>query len=171
MSRNPARRSAILGLSLLTAACATPQASITFGDPENPGRVTAVSGLSSRDAAHVANTQAFYSAKAAEEPRAILRIKAQPGQKVTIDGLEELVVNAPTTSSLPDAPQAAGPTEFSENLRAAGQFVRDVGSVAVPFKALDATADVLKRAAEPTVVQTEPLVVDPVIVNPLVVRP
>ena len=160
------------GLVLLLAACATPNGSVTFGDPENPGRITAVSGLSSRDAANVANTQAFYNAKSQELPKEIFRVKAQPGQQVTISGLDELVVNAPATSSLTDQPPPAGPTEFSENLRAAGQFVRDVGSVAVPLKALDAGADVLKQAATPTVVEAPaPLIVRPEVVNPLIVRP
>jgi hypothetical protein len=170
--RGATRFAVAAAATTMLAACATPNASITFGDPEAPGRITAVSGLSSRDAANVANTQAFYSAKASELPKEIFRLKAQPGQQVTIGGLDELVVNAPAADSLPDQPPVAGPTEFSENLRAAGQFVRDIGSVAIPLKALDAGADVLKQAATPTVVNASPpLVVRPEVVNPVIVGP
>jgi hypothetical protein len=159
------------GLVLLLAACATPQASITFGDPANPTRITAMSGLSSRDAAHVAATQAFYSAKASAS-KDVLKIKAQPGQQVTISGLEELTVSTPAASGLPDQAPIAGPTEFSQNVKAVGGLVREIGGVVIPLKALDATADVLKQAATPTVVNAPPtLVVRPEVVNPLIVRP
>lgn len=156
------------GLVLLLAACATPNASITFGDPENPGRVTAMSGLSSRDAAHIAATAAYYTAKT--QPADVLRIKAQPGQQVTISGLDELVVSAPAGGSMPDVAPVAGPTEFSQNLRAVGSVVRDVGSVLIPLKTIDAAADVLKQVATPAPAP-EPLLVRPEVVTPLVVRP
>lgn len=165
------KRAIVAGLALLMAACATPNASITFGDPENPGRITAMSGLSSRDAAHVAATQAHYAAKA-QPAKDLLRIKAQPGQQVSISGLDELVVSAPDGNSGSDAAPVAGPTEFSQNLLAVGSVVRDVGSVLIPLKALDATADVLKQAATPTVVDAPaPVIVRPEVVNPLIVRP
>lgn len=168
-----AARSLFAGLlALLMGACATPDAAITFGDPENPGRITAMTGLSSRDAAHIAATQAFYDAKAIEAPKEVLRIKAQPGQQVTISGLQELVVTAPVGSGLPDQAPVAGPTEFSQAAQAVGGLVRDVGSVWIPLKALDATAEVLRHAATPTVVEAPaPLVVRPEVVAPLVVRP
>jgi len=167
-----AARALAAGLALLLAACATPQASITFGDPLDPTRITAMSGLSSRDAAHVAATQAFYSAKASEASKDILKIKAQPGQQVTISGLDELTVSAPVGSGLPDHAPIAGPTEFSQNVKAIGGLVREVGGVVIPLKALDATADVLNQAATPTVVNAPPpLVVRPEVVSPVIVRP
>lgn len=165
------KRAIIACVALLMAACATPNASITFGDPENPGRITAMSGLSSRDAAHVAATQAFYDAKA-NASKDVLKIKAQPGQQVTISGLEELTVSAPAVGGLPDQAPIAGPTEFSQNVKAIGGLVREVGGVVIPLKALDATADVLKQAATPTVVDAPaPVIVRPEVVNPLIVRP
>jgi hypothetical protein len=160
------------GLVLLLAACATPNASITFDDPENPGRVTGVTGLKSRDAAHAASQAAYYDAQVNRPQRLVMQIKAHEGQQVTISGLKEFSVYAPSADADALAPAQLAPNELAEGLRAAGQLAKDVGSVVIPFKALDASADVLKQAATPTVVNAPPpLVVRPEVVNPLIVRP
>lgn len=118
----------------LLAACAGPGGStVSYGDEKNPNRVTAVSGLKSRDAANMANQAAYYHAKTTAPQRAIVSIKAHEGQQITLSGVKEFTVWAPSTEDDRLAAPTLAPTEFSENIRAAGAAARDVMSGATPI--------------------------------------
>lgn len=123
-----------IAAALVLSACASGgNAVLKYEDPENPQRVTSVSGLKSRDAANSANNAAYYDSKVRAPQKAIVSIKAHEGQSITLSGVKEFTVWAPSTQDDRVAAPTLAPTEFSENLRAAGAFVRDVGSVATPI--------------------------------------
>lgn len=128
-------------MAMVLAACSS-TVTVKFEDEKNPQRVTAVSGMKSRDAANLLSQQAFYEAKVKRKADPVCKLTAVEGQ--VISGVKEMACWSATAGddSMP-APQLA-PTELAENLKAAGGFVRDVGSVVVPLKTIEAASDVLR---------------------------
>jgi hypothetical protein len=121
-------------LTAFLAACVTNDGvTVKYEDKNDPGRVTSMSGLKSRDAANVANQSNYYNAKIKAPQKAIVSIKAHEGESITLSGVKEFTVWAPSTDDDKLAQPTLAPTEFAENVRALGSAVKDVASAATPI--------------------------------------
>jgi hypothetical protein len=152
------------------AGCASPNASVTFGDPTDPTRITAISGLKSRDAANLAGQAGYYDAVKNTPQKAIISIKAAKGQVVQISGLEEFIVWAPSNPN-EKIEQVQTQTEFAENVTAVGNATSKVLGSALPIVGVVTAGEVLKNGNKPAQVVTQPAstVVRPEVIQPQVV--
>lgn len=95
-------------LAGLLAACSTASTTVTFGDKENPNRVTSVSGLKSHDAANVMGYSAYTDAQIKKPQKAVCSLKAVQGQTLNITGLAEFTCWAPEEDRMARPVQAEG---------------------------------------------------------------
>jgi hypothetical protein len=128
----------ICALALSVAACGTTGATIESGK---------VTNMDSRDAAYVMTTKSFHDTvhNLEKDRKPVCELKAAAGQTLKIDGLESFSCygggGGAQAAALP-AP-AMPKTAVAENLQAAGGFVKDVGSVAVPIVGINKAAEAL----------------------------
>lgn len=139
------RTLAVAALALFLAACSTKSGVVIEKDK--------VSGMESRDAAYATATKSYHDAvvNITKEQKPACRLKAAPGQTLKIEGLEEFSCYgggsaSPAAVALPAPVQPK--TEFAENTQALGGLVKDVGSVAIPIKAIGAAADALGKVVD-----------------------
>ena len=111
-----------LTLAALLAACGSNPVTLTYGDKENPQRVTAVTGLKSHDAANVIGYGAYTDAQVKKPQKAVCSLKARDGQVLNITGLSEFTCWAPETDTMTAPKQAEG-----ELMQAARAFREGVG--------------------------------------------
>lgn len=122
-----------LMLTAFLAACETNSGvTVKFEDAKDPNRVTSMTGLKSRDAANVANQSNYYQAKVKAPQKAIVSIKAHEGQSITLSGVKEFTVWAPSTEDDKLATPQLAPTEFAENITALGNATSKVIGAAAP---------------------------------------
>lgn len=122
-----------LMLTAFLAACETNSGvTVKFEDAKDPNRVTSMTGLKSRDAANVANQSNYYQAKVKAPQKAIVSIKAHEGQSITLSGVKEFTVWAPSTEDDKLATPQLAPTEFAENITALGNATSKVINAATP---------------------------------------
>ena len=110
---------------------------------------TVKSGMTSRDAAHLATYRAYLKAMTDTPAPVLLDIQAHDNQKIEITGLKSLKVYAPTqplTSTLkaPERPKSA----LAEAFEVGGNFVEKVGRVVVPWMIFEKGADTSVRLSE-----------------------
>lgn len=133
----------ILRFILLCAALALTACGTTGASIEN-GKVT---GMESRDAAYVMTTKSYHDTvhNLEKDRKPACEFKAAAGQTLKIEGLESFACyGAGGGAQAAAMPAPAMPkTALAENLQAAGSFVKDVGSVAVPIVGMNRAADVL----------------------------
>lgn len=132
------------------AACGSQPVSLTFGDKENPNRVTAVTGLESHDAANVVNYGSYTGAKATEKDKTVCAFEAIDGQTMEFKGVKTIKCNAVDTSD-----RVAGPVQaksaFVNNAAAVGGLIEKatpalLGGVALSDRR-DARASAERTAA------------------------
>lgn len=106
----------------LLAACGSTPVTLTYGDKENPNRVTAVTGLKSHDAANVMGYSSYTDAQVKKPQKAVCSLKARDGQTLNITGLAEFTCWAPEADTMAKPVQAEG-----ELMQAARAFREGVG--------------------------------------------
>lgn len=123
-----------LALPMILAACTETGGGVTvkFEDAKDPNRITSMTGLKSRDAANVANQANYYQAQVKAPQKAIVSIKAHEGQSITLSGVKEFTVWAPSTEEGKLATPQLAPTEFAENITALGNATSKVIGSATP---------------------------------------
>lgn len=100
---------AVLACTLAVAGCGTTSnATLTFGDKENPTRVTSVSGLESQDVANVANYGAYTNTVATKSQKKVCEIKAKDGQTISMSGVDSISCYAPEPDAIAKPVQAEG---------------------------------------------------------------
>lgn len=109
-------------MAVFLAACGSNPVSLSFGDKENPNRVTAVTGLESHDAANVVNYGAYTNSKATEKPKEVCAFEAIDGQTMTFSGVKKISCNAVDTSDRVAQPVQAR-SNFERNMDATGKLV------------------------------------------------
>lgn len=142
-----------LALAALLAACGSPT-KLHFGDKENPSRITSVEGLESHDAANVLTNKDYIDGKVKAPQKAIVSMKAHPGQTIEIKAAE-FTVWQPTgpQDDIRPAPQAKSTTE--RNLDAAGTFVQKVTPALAIGAALSDRKDARAAATEQSRIEAE----------------
>ena len=158
---------AILLLPLLLLGCAAPNAGVTFGDPANPNRITGITGLESRDAANIVNQSGYYDAVKNKPNKAIVSIKAQKGQVVSISGLDEFIVWAPSSGDDAVIPLQTK-SAFAENVEAVGNATSNVLGAALPVVGVVQAGKVLKSGFDAS--SKDPVQVPTQIVEPTVIQ-
>ena len=128
-------------LAFALAACSSSPVSLTFGDKENPNRVTAVTGLDSHDAANVVNYGSYTTGKATEKPKEVCAFEAIEGQTMSFSGVKKISCNAVDTSD-----RLAGPVQAKSAFERNAAAVGDLIEKATPAIAIGAAVDNQKSA-------------------------
>lgn len=110
-----------LALAALLAACGS-STELQFNDKNDPGRITGIKGMESHDAANVLTNRDYIDGKVKAPQKAIVSIKAHPGQTIEIKAAEFTVwqPSGPQDDIRP-APQAK--STFERNLDATGRLI------------------------------------------------
>lgn len=141
----------------LLAACSSKPVTLTFGDKENPNRVTAVSGLKSHDAANVMGYSSYTDAQVKKPQKAVCSLKAAAGKELKIDGLSEFTCWAPETDQMARPVQAEG--ELMQAARAfregVGGTIKDATPVLLGAAALEANKDNNKQSTRRAEIDAE----------------
>lgn len=139
---------AILLAFALTACGSTVQ--LSFDDKDNPNRVTSVTGLESHDAANVITNRDYIDGKVKAPQKAIVSMKAHPGQQITINAAEFTVWQPSGPQDDIKAP-AQAKSAFERNTAAIGGLVKDV----TPAMAVGAALSDRKDARASAIRQSE----------------
>ena len=117
-----------LALAALLAACGS-STELQFNDKQDPTRITGVKGLDSHDAANVLTNRDYIDGKVKPPQKAIVSIKAHPGQTIEIKAAEFTVwqPSGPQDDIRP-APQAR--STFERNTAAVGGLIKDATPLA-----------------------------------------
>ena len=145
-----------LALAALLSACSSP-VTLTYGDKENPNRVTAVTGLNSHDAANAMSYSSYTDAQVKKPQKAVCSLKARDGQTLNITGLAELTCWAPETDQMGKPVQAEG--ELMQAARAfregVGGTIKDATPVLLGAAALEANKDNNKQSTRRAEIDAE----------------
>ena len=120
---------ALAGLSFLAACGSAPTAGLTYGDAENPGRVTGVTGLESQDVANVVNYGAYTQAKTMAPQKKVCSFTAVKGMTMSFSGVESIECFAPETDTVAKPTEAK--SKFERNTAAIGGLIRETKDVAL----------------------------------------
>lgn len=135
-----------LALAALLAACGT-TASL------NP-QTGEIKGLDSHDVANIVTNRDYVNAKVNAPQKAIVSLKAHPGQQITINAAE-FTVWQPTSPADDIKAPAQAKSAFERNTAAVGALVRDVTPALAIGAALSDRKDARAAATEQSRIEAE----------------
>lgn len=147
------KRLFIILAALALAACGS-STELQFNDKNDPGRVTGIKGLDSHDAANILTNRDYVDGKIKAPQKAIVSIKAHPGQQITINAAEFTVWQPSGPQDEIKAP-AQAKSAFERNMDATGRLVEKATPLGAAALLVNDRKDARQAGLEATRIEAE----------------